>query len=195
VLGIGFYPGYGLQVGAVICLLFPQSLLYLCLCTSWKQDKFWVKGFIGGLLFLSLHWESCLATGGGHFKLCITVSAWVTLIESLKPPPCQVSGTSYLPLPISVYSPTPSTPAFSTPDPWFNPLPIPSPTQFPPSIHIWCLFYFPFWMKFKYPPLGPPCYFAFLGSVGCSVGILYFMASNYLWVHIMHVFWGLGYLN
>jgi hypothetical protein len=38
-----------------------ESLLYLYPCTFCGQDPFWIEGFVGGLLFLSLHWESFLA--------------------------------------------------------------------------------------------------------------------------------------
>lgn len=38
-----------------------QSLFHLCPCT------FWVEGFVGELMSLSLHWESCLAFSIGHF--------------------------------------------------------------------------------------------------------------------------------
>jgi hypothetical protein len=36
----------------------PSPLSYLCHCTSCKQRTFWVKGFVGGLLHLSHHWDS-----------------------------------------------------------------------------------------------------------------------------------------
>ena len=32
----------------------------------------WVKSFVGGLMFPSLHWGSCLATGGGLFRFHMT---------------------------------------------------------------------------------------------------------------------------
>ena len=35
-------------------------------CISYKQDKFWVERFVGGLVSLSLQWGSCLATGSGQ---------------------------------------------------------------------------------------------------------------------------------
>ena len=50
----------GPQVGAVIGWLIPQSLLHLCPCISFRQDKFWVKSFVGGLVSLSLHWSLAL---------------------------------------------------------------------------------------------------------------------------------------
>ena len=59
-----------------------------------------------------------------------------------------------------------------------SPIPItfstPSPTQFPPTIHLQCQFYIPFWVRFKHlplgPPLGPPCY---LASMDYNMLILY----------------------
>ena len=44
-------------------------LLYLCPCTFCSQDTFWIEGFVGGLLSLSVQWESCLARGSGHFRI------------------------------------------------------------------------------------------------------------------------------
>lgn len=48
----------------------------------------------------------------------------------------------------------------------------PSSSQFPPSLDPFCLFYFPFSVRFKHPPLGPPCYLASLGL--CVVAWLSF---------------------
>ena len=39
-----------------------------CPCISYRQDKFWVKSIVDGLVSLSLHWGACLATGGGFFR-------------------------------------------------------------------------------------------------------------------------------
>jgi hypothetical protein len=50
VSGIGSCPWNRSQVGPVIGWPFPQSLLHLCHCTPYRQDKFWVKGFVGGLV-------------------------------------------------------------------------------------------------------------------------------------------------
>jgi hypothetical protein len=46
--------------------------------TSCRQDTFWVEGFVGGLLSLYIYWESCLATGGSHFRLHVPHSLGVT---------------------------------------------------------------------------------------------------------------------
>ena len=41
-----------------------QSLLHLCSCISFRQDKFWAKDFVGKLVSLFLRWESFLVSGG-----------------------------------------------------------------------------------------------------------------------------------
>jgi hypothetical protein len=50
VSGVVSFPWGGFQVGAVIGKLFPKSLLHHYFCTSHRQDKFWVEGFVGGLM-------------------------------------------------------------------------------------------------------------------------------------------------
>jgi hypothetical protein len=64
--GIGSCPWDGSQIGPAIGWPFPQSLLHLCPCISGRQDKFWDKSFVVGLMFLFLYWGSFQATGGGH---------------------------------------------------------------------------------------------------------------------------------
>ena len=76
------------------------------------------------------------------------------------------------------------------------PLPVPSPTHFPPSIHLWYLFYLPFWEWFKHSPLGLLCYWVSLGLLiiawlPCTLWLIFM----YKWVHSMNVFLGLGYLT
>ena len=69
------FPGHGFQVGLVIGWLFLQSLLHLYPWISFRQDNFWVKGFVGGLVSLSVLLGSCLATGGILFRFHVhTVS-------------------------------------------------------------------------------------------------------------------------
>ena len=53
VSGLGSCPRNESQVGPVISWPFPQSLLHLCPCRSCRQDIFWVKRFVGGLVSLS----------------------------------------------------------------------------------------------------------------------------------------------
>lgn len=43
------------------------------------------------------------------------------------------------------------------------------PTQFPLSVSFRCLFYFPFQVRFKHPPLRPSLLFSFFGSVEYSL--------------------------
>jgi hypothetical protein len=50
----------GFQVGTVIGWLFHHSLFHVYLCKYGRQGKIWVEDFMGGLMSLSLHWESCL---------------------------------------------------------------------------------------------------------------------------------------
>jgi hypothetical protein len=80
---------YGSQVGLVIGCPFPQSLLHLCPCTSYRQDTFWVEGFMDGLMSISLHWEPAwlqeVAISGSISPLR-GVSARATPIDSLEPP-------------------------------------------------------------------------------------------------------------
>ena len=61
------------KIGPVICWPFPQSLLCLYPCTSYRQDKFGIQGFVGRLMFPSLHWKFCLAIGCGHLSIYIQV--------------------------------------------------------------------------------------------------------------------------
>jgi hypothetical protein len=60
--GIGACSWCGPQVGQMIGWPFPQSLLYLCPWISFRQNRFWLKSFVGGLM-------SCLATGCGLYRL------------------------------------------------------------------------------------------------------------------------------
>ena len=65
-----------------------------------------------------------------------------------------------------------------------------------PSTHLQWLFYFPFWVRFKLPPLVLPTYLASLSQwivawVSCTLWLI----STYMWVHTMHVPLGLGYLT
>ena len=47
------------MVGHSLRLCSYPPCLHYC-----RQDKFWVESFVGGLMSLSLHWGSCLDTGG-----------------------------------------------------------------------------------------------------------------------------------
>jgi hypothetical protein len=51
-------------------------------------------------------------------------------------------------------------------------------------------------LRFKHLQLGPPCYLASLGLwIIAWVYYTLWLISTYRWVHIMHVFPGLGYLT
>jgi hypothetical protein len=52
VTGIDSFPWDGSQVRWVIGWLFLQSLLHLSPFTPYRQDKFWVEGFVSGLVSL-----------------------------------------------------------------------------------------------------------------------------------------------
>lgn len=56
-------------VGLVTGWLYSQSLLRLYSCVSCFQILFCVKGFVGGLVSLSPHWNSPLAIGCNHINL------------------------------------------------------------------------------------------------------------------------------
>ena len=66
-------PWDGSQVELVIGWPFLQSLLHLCPCISFKQDKFWVESFVGVLAFTSLHFGSCLAIVSGLFRFHVLI--------------------------------------------------------------------------------------------------------------------------
>jgi hypothetical protein len=63
--------GMGLKVVLVIGWPFSQSQPCFHSCISFRQSEFWVESFVGGLVFLSLHWGSCLDIGGGLFRFHI----------------------------------------------------------------------------------------------------------------------------
>ena len=68
---------------------FLQSMLHFCPCTSFRQDEFWVESFMGGLVSLSLHWESCLAAevvSSGFMSPLLGTLAKVTHIDSWELP-------------------------------------------------------------------------------------------------------------
>ena len=60
VSGIGSCSWDGSQFRAIIVWPFPLFLFYLCPCTSFTEDTFWVECFVGGLVSLSLHWSLAL---------------------------------------------------------------------------------------------------------------------------------------
>ena len=138
------------------CLVIPSvsALLQRNPCISCRQDTFWVESFVSELLFLLLHWHSCLATRVGLFRLHIpnAVSlSWGYLIDSWEPSLSLVSDMTLRCTPTPQASCRflfthcwPSLLFLPTPDPDQPlPLPIPSPTQFLLSICFLWLVYFP----------------------------------------------------
>jgi len=76
---------------------------------------------------------------------------------------------------------------------WCPPFPMPSPTQFPPSLHLWYLFYFAFWERVNHSPSAPPCYLACLGlcvvtQLSCTLWLLQLLSEYipcvYFWVWV-----------
>ena len=65
--GIGAYSWYVSQVGPVVGWTFLKTLLHLCPYISFTQEKLWVESLVAELMFLSLYYGSCLATGGSLF--------------------------------------------------------------------------------------------------------------------------------
>ena len=91
-------PWEGFQFGTVIGWPFPQTLLYLCPCTSCRQDTFWVEVSVNEFLSLSLYWEFFLAAGCDHFRfhipLLLGLSARVAHINPMGLSSSPVSSTS-----------------------------------------------------------------------------------------------------
>lgn len=161
---VGPLPWGGSQVGPVIGWPFPQSLLPLYSCTFHRQGKFWVKGFVGGLVLPSLHWKARLPTGGGYFGLHIPhrYKTQIGSIDSWEPPPSQVSGSSQRcpPPPPTDFCSHRTLPLLT-----LVPLPILFPTQFPPSIHCRCLFLFSLLCEIQASSIRLSLLFSFFGSV------------------------------
>ena len=69
--GFDFVSCGGSQVELVIGWLFPQSLLHLYPCASCRQEKFYIKSFVGVLMSPSLHCKVITCIEGTHFSTCI----------------------------------------------------------------------------------------------------------------------------
>jgi hypothetical protein len=79
----------------------------------------------------------------------------------------------------------------------FYPSPLPHsflPPSLPPSLSLQWLFYSPFQMRFKHPPLGPPCFFCLCLCMVPWVTFTWGLISTYKWIHTMHALLNLGYL-
>jgi hypothetical protein len=136
----------------------------------------------------TLHWTSCLATGGGYFSLNIPYcketqlgSPWYTPMDFPHPrsPDC-LRDASPLQFLFFCSDPSSSTHTLPISDPHLcSPLHL-SPIQFQLSIYYQCLFYFFLLSESQAFSLGSSLLFTFFGSVGCSMIILYFMANSHL---------------
>jgi hypothetical protein len=71
------------QVELDIGCPFPQSLVQPCPCISFNQDEFWVKSFVGGLEFLSIHRASIWL----QKVVCPSSISSPTLTPGMYPPP------------------------------------------------------------------------------------------------------------
>ena len=139
---------------AILSLSAPSIPPSPCACISCRQDKFWVKSFVGGFMSLLLHWGSYLVIGAGFFRFHIPnavrspslILGHPPYLRSLSRP----GDAPHLPTPsvADIHSftwPSAISPSLFTPDP--DPpmaLPIPSPIQFPPFIWLLGLFHSPF---------------------------------------------------
>ena len=143
-------------------------------------------GFVCGLVYLSLHWDPCLATGSGHLRVHIPhyseTKLYYHLFKVLGHPRDTLPCSSHHRLPLLLF-------IHLVP----NPIPCPLQTQFLLSIHLQYLFYFSFRKRFSYLPQGP-CYLASLGLwivawLSCTLWLI----STYKLVQTMHILLGLGY--
>jgi hypothetical protein len=139
VSGVGSLPWDGSQVGSVIGCLFPQTLLRLYPSTSRRQDRFWIEGFVGGLMSASLLWKSYLpvqevATSAWFYPVLVEISARVTPIDSpyFCHPRLPASHQKCHP-PISILTPRPF-PSPSSPHTWSLSLFPSSPPLLPSSL-------------------------------------------------------------
>ena len=148
-----------------------------------QAGHIWGQRFMGELVSLSLHWESCLAIGGDHFRFrnphcqkpkleSLSCTHW-----SFPNPRSLASSRDDFPHSISIH--------FLAFIPWLSLYLIPPPHSSShdlsysiPSSHpqpITILF-----------PLGPICLFSFFWSVECNVVMLYFIANIQLEVSTFH---------
>lgn len=85
---IGACPCMGFRVSRLLVGL--QTLLLLCPCISFKQDKVWVKSFVGWLVSLPLHWGPAWlpeVVPSCFMPPLSGILTKVTRIESREPPP------------------------------------------------------------------------------------------------------------
>ena len=160
----------GSQVGSVTRQPFLQSLLhffFFCPWISFRQEQFWIRKIDSGLITLSPHWGPCLSTGLGLFRFplpLLGISTKIIPTESWESLTCQVTG---------IYPPPQTQDAgyfhsfswstgllFCNPSPTqlpFFSLPLPFPTQVPPTLCLSWLFgspsYSRYWRILTWVPL------------------------------------------
>jgi hypothetical protein len=164
--------------GADIGRLFLQTLLYFCPCASCKQDTFWVESFVSGLLSLSFHWESYLATGSSHFRIHISMLGTSVRIASPHPRFLIYARHCPCPKPISLLSLMLSL--HTIPSTLFHfPSPLP-PRSLLPLTSDFCFFFFPLLRKIQSTSLTSSLLFGFFEPADYSIVILYFMGNIHL---------------
>jgi hypothetical protein len=174
-------------------LLLVGHFLSICprphACSNSTQDKFGVQSFIGQLPSLSLHWKSCLTTGGCHFKCYILP----LLVDSAKVTPTYSLGPSVpslwhglqmpnTPTTVSVLFPLLFLPLTHPSSSSLHPFSHPVPSLPPPPKS----FLFPYQGKIQVSSLGPSFLFGLFVSVDCRLVILYFMDNSHLHMNTYH---------
>lgn len=151
------------------------------------QDKFWTAGFVDGLVSLSLHWRSCLATGSDLFmfhvptiglRLLLWTPGSLPYARSLGLPKDSLLHHQQLEISIhffdslglsSAFSPLLFLPPHSFPPPLSHSGPA---LPLPPMIVL-----FPHLSMIQAFLLGPSNLFNFFGSLGY---VMYFMINIHL---------------
>ena len=171
-----------------------------------NRINFGFESFVAGMVYLLLNWGSCLGTGCGYFMSHIPNAMshsyshlhWFSCVSPIPGLWHVLEMSPISPTPVSCNFPFilmtiwPSLLSFPIHDLELTPLLLPITFPFPPSAS-YDYFYSPFSVRVNLSCLGLPSCFSFLGSMECSMGILYFMANTtYTWVHTMHIILGLG---
>lgn len=60
-------PAHGIGVN----MDWPLTSYSFSICFICVSLQFWVKSYVGGLVFPAFHWGSCMTTGGGLFRFHI----------------------------------------------------------------------------------------------------------------------------
>jgi hypothetical protein len=150
-----------LLVDCFISLCFIHNLCIFC-----TQEKIWFKSFVDVFLWLSLHRDSFLAIGGNLPRLNSSQLRIPPLILMCFPYPWFPSlpgDVSYhlthehlLQISINSHGHQVISPPILTSEPETpQPLMIPSPTKYTPSVSILWLFHYCFQVKLRHPCLCP----------------------------------------